>query len=331
MPSGGVCVLDDMEGIIVDTLYKATGDYLKSILKNHTGKDLPLLSSTTTGSFIELKVIESDSMVNESYILDINKKSISILATDVSGLINGIQSFRQILPLKRIEINGKSGRFLLPTGLIYDYPYYSYRGVMLDVARHFFSKEEVMRFIDLISLYKINRLHLHLADDQGWRIEIQSWPKLTEIGGQTEVGGGEGGFYSQEDYKELVRYAEQRNIIIIPEIDMPGHTNAALASYPELNCDGIARKLYTGTRVGFSSLCTQKEIVYEFVDDVVREIAAITPGPYFHIGGDESHSTEHLDYVYFINRVRKIVTSYNKQVRRSIWNSYSLPVRHFLN
>src|SRR5678815_2102942 len=117
---------------------------------------------------------------------------------------------------------------------------------MLDVARHFFYPEDVKRYIDLFSFYKLNRLHLHLSDDQGWRIEIKSWPKLTEIGGKTQVGGNGGGFYTQEQYKDLVAYAADRFVMIIPEIDMPGHTNAALASYPELNCNDKATQLYEG-------------------------------------------------------------------------------------
>jgi hexosaminidase len=157
-------------------------------------------------------------------------------------------------------------------------------------------------------------LHLHLTDDQGWRIEIKSWPKLTEIGGSTQVGGGEGGFYTQEQYKEIVQYAADRSITIVPEIDMPGHTNAALASYPELNCDGMARELYTGTKVGFSTLCIDKEITYQFVNDVIGELAEITPGPYIHIGGDESHVTPMEDYVPFIEKVQEIVNSHGKQM-----------------
>jgi hexosaminidase len=185
---------------------------------------------------------------------------------------------------------------------------------MLDVARHFFSVEDVKTLIDQISRYKLNVLHLHLADDQGWRIEIKSWPKLTEIGGSTEVGGGEGGYYTQEQYSDIVKYAAEHYITIVPEIDMPGHTNAALASYAELNCNGKATELYTGTKVGFSTLCTSKEITYKFIDDVVREISAITPGPYFHIGGDESHATKEEDYIPFIERVQGIVASHGKQV-----------------
>lgn len=200
----------------------------------------------------------------------------------------------------------------MPTGVIRDYPRYPWRGLMLDVARHFFPVEEVKRYIDLAAAYKLNRLHLHLTDDQGWRIEIKSWPDLARIGGSTAVGGAEGGFYTQEAYAELVAYAQDRYITLIPEIDMPGHTHAALAAYPELNCDGIAPPLYTGTKVGFSSLCTTKSITYEFIRDVVREIAALTPGPYIHIGGDEALATDPALYAAFITEVQAIVREHDK-------------------
>jgi hexosaminidase len=172
----------------------------------------------------------------------------------------------------------------------------------------------VKRYIDLIALHKLNRLHLHLADDQGWRIEITSWPRLAAHGGGTEVGGGPGGYYSQAQYSELVQYARDRAITIVPEIDMPGHTNAALASYAELNCSGIAPQLYTGIEVGFSALCVEKAITYRFIGDVVREIAALTPGPYFHIGGDEVKTLTPQQYTAFVERVQTIVQSHGKQM-----------------
>ena len=202
----------------------------------------------------------------------------------------------------------------LPAGTIRDYPEYSFRGVMLDVARHFFQVADVKRYIDLIAGYKMNVMHLHLADDQGWRIEIKKWPNLTTIGGSTQVGGAKGGFYTQEEYKDIVKYAAERYIMIIPEIDMPGHTNAALASYPELNCNGVATKLYTGTEVGFSTLCTDKALTYQFITDVMGELASITPGPYLHIGGDESHVTKLEDYIPFVNKVQEIVAKTGKKV-----------------
>ncbi|MBT8264555.1 MAG: family 20 glycosylhydrolase, partial [Muriicola sp.] len=150
------------------------------------------------------------------------------------------------------------------------------------------------------------------TDDQGWRIEIKSWPKLTEIGGSTEVGGEAGGFFTQEDYKDIVAYAAKHYMTIIPEIDMPGHTNAASVSYPILNGNGKTPQLYEGTKVGFSTFDTRKDTVYAFIDDVIREVSEITPGPYIHIGGDESHVTKKPDYNYFVNKVEKIVQKYGK-------------------
>jgi hexosaminidase len=268
-------------------------------------------STKLPGSGIYFSLLSEDKELGyEGYEIKIDKNQITIAANNPAGCFNGIQTLLQTLPVKANQ--GES--LQIATGIIRDFPEYAYRGAMLDVARHFFSVEDVKRFIDFLAAYKMNALHLHLSDDQGWRIEIKSWPKLTEIGGSTEVGGGEGGFYTQEQYTEIVRYAQERNIIIVPEIDMPGHTNAALASYPELNCDGKTRELYTGIEVGFSTLCTSKEITYQFVDDVIRELAAITPAPYFHIGGDESHATKIEDYIPFVNRVQEIVVKYGKKV-----------------
>jgi hexosaminidase len=185
---------------------------------------------------------------------------------------------------------------------------------MLDVARHFFTVAQVQRYLDQIALYKINVLHLHLSDDQGWRIAVNSWPNLAVYGGGTQVGGGPGGYYTQADYTAIVNYAADRYITIIPEIDMPGHTNAALASYAQLNCNGVAPARYTGTQVGFSSLCVPLELTYTFIDQVIGEIAALTPGPYVHIGGDEASSTTAAEYSSFINRAQQIVAAHGKTV-----------------
>jgi len=259
-------------------------------------------------------MIEPGTHGNEAYSIHIRKKNMTIAAAHPEGIFRGIVTLSQLLRTGEENMVVENKSIMVPTGQINDWPEYTYRGTMLDVSRHFFGPETVKRYMDLLVLYKINHLHLHLSDDQGWRIEIKSWPKLTETGGSTQVGGGPGGFYTQEEYRDLVTYAAERYITIVPEIDMPGHTNAALASYAELNCDGKATALYTGTRVGFSTLCTDKEITYQFVDDVVREICAMTPGPYFHVGGDESHVTALPDYIYFINRVRDIVHTYGKKM-----------------
>ena len=292
------------------------GHYLADRLKPSTGYDLNVRSTFKDpgrGAIILTISGVGGNTKEESYELIITKKQVRLSAGTHEGLFRGIQTIRQLLPAG-IEMAGRQeGPWKIATGTISDYPEYSYRGAMLDVARHFFSVDDVRRFIDFLAYYKMNKLHLHLSDDQGWRIEIKSWPNLTLHGGSKQVGGGNGGFYTQEQYSAIVDYAKECYITIVPEIDMPGHTNAALASYPELNCDGKARELYTGTEVGFSTLCTGKEITYKFIDDVVREIAAITPGPYFHIGGDESHVTKLSDYIPFVERVQEIVAKHGKQ------------------
>ncbi len=243
----------------------------------------------------------------EGYKLQIGKENILLRGGSLSGLYWGWQSLRQLLMLQQ-----QDKIHYLPGGHITDQPSYSYRGFMLDVSRHFFPVETVKRMIDLLTLYKINFLHLHLSDDQGWRIEIKRWPKLTEIGGTTQVGGGQGGFYTQEDFTDIVQYAAHHQMTIVPEIDLPGHTNAALASYPSLNCDRKSPELYTGTEVGFSTLCADHEETYQFIADVFEELAALTPGPYLHIGGDESHVTEKEDYLKMINYALKVVKENGK-------------------
>jgi hexosaminidase len=225
-----------------------------------------------------------------------------------------VQTLRQLLPVTAESATLQPGPWLVPGGQIVDHPRFSYRGAMLDVARHFFPVPAIKAYIDQISLYKVNHLHLHLSDDQGWRITIDSWPRLATYGGATSVGGDPGGYYTKADYTEIVNYAAIRHVTIVPEIDMPGHTNAALASYAQLNCNGKAPARYTGMKVGFSSLCVPLELTYTFIDNVIGELAALTPGPYIHIGGDEASSTSAADYTTFINRVQGIVAAHGKTV-----------------
>lgn len=299
-----------------DAALQKIGLYLSGLLKPATGFNFPVSSSTAAPAqgHIYLALNGAESLGEEGYTLNISSENIQLSAASPAGLIRGIQTIRQLLPPSIEMETVQSDKWIIPSVSITDKPAYAYRGSMLDVARHFFGVEDVKRYIDLIAAYKMNVLHLHLSDDQGWRIEIKSWPKLTEIGSTTQVGGGKGGFYTQEQYKEIVQYAADRYITIIPEIDMPGHTNAALASYPELNCNDTATKLYSGIEVGFSTLCTNKAVTYKFLDDVIRELSALTPGPYIHIGGDESHATKKEDYIPFINKVQPMVTKYGKQV-----------------
>ncbi len=293
---------------------RRVGDYLAGVLRPSTGYALPVTGRDGSDG-IRLRLGSHDSELGaEGYTLKSGHGSVTITARGAAGLFHGVQTLRQLLPANVEKRSRQAGPWRIAGGTVTDAPRYAYRSAMLDVSRHFFSVAEVERYIDQLALYKMNKLHLHLSDDQGWRIAIDSWPRLATYGGQTEVGGGTGGYYTKSDYKEIVRYASSRYLEVVPEIDLPGHTNAALASYAELNCNGVAPPLYTGTSVGFSSLCAPKAITYDFVDDVVRELAALTPGKYLHIGGDEAHSTSHDDYVTFMNKAQAVVGKYGKTV-----------------
>ncbi|MFI6417785.1 beta-N-acetylhexosaminidase [Streptomyces sp. NPDC050842] len=294
---------------------RAVGRYLAGLLRPATGFPLHIVDEAAARDGIRLRLDPgAGELGDEGYRLRSGPDGVTLTAREPAGLFRGVQTLRQQLPSAVERRSVQPGPWKIAGGTITDTPRYAYRGAMLDVARHFFTVDEVKRFIDQLALYKINTLHLHLSDDQGWRIAVDSWPRLTTHGGSTEVGGGPGGFYTKEQYKEIVRYAASRYQEVIPEIDVPGHTFAALSSYAELNCDGVAPPLYTGIKVGLSSLCVPKDVTYDFVDDVIREIAALTPGRYVHIGGDEAHSTSHADYVTFMDKVQPLVAKYGKTV-----------------
>ncbi|WP_413252509.1 beta-N-acetylhexosaminidase [Streptomyces niveus] len=301
---------------------RRVGTYLAGLLRPSTGYDLRITDDDGRGRAhgrgddgIRLRLSPGDrALGDEGYRLESGRAGVTLTAREPAGLFHAVQTLRQLLPAAVERDSRQRGPWKVAGGTITDTPRYAYRAAMLDVSRHFFTVDQVKRYIDQLALYKINTLHLHLSDDQGWRIAIDSWPRLATYGGSTQVGGGPGGYYTKAQYRDLVRYATSRHLEVVPEIDMPGHTNAALASYAELNCDGVAPPLYTGTAVGFSSLCAPKEITYDFVDDVVRELAALTPGRYLHIGGDEAHSTSHADYVEFMRRTQAIVAKYGKTV-----------------
>jgi hexosaminidase len=306
----GEFTLSDTTRIIApstDAEISAIGKLLADAIEQHTKLKLTVVDEDQNSGNIHLQLNDDASFSEEGYELSIQTDGIRINALCPAGLFYGVQTLRQIVSAHQTTLS-------LPAVSITDSPRFVWRGAMLDVSRHFFGVEDVKHYIDLISHYKMNRLHLHLSDDQGWRIEIKSWPKLTEIGAQTQVNGGGGGFYTQEQYKEIVEYARSRYLMIIPEIDTPGHTNAALASYPELNVSEEATSLYEGTEVGFSTLGINMEATYRFLDDVIRELAAMTPAPYIHIGGDEARSTSHEDYLLFIKRFQEIVAAHQKIV-----------------
>lgn len=260
----------------------------------------------------------------EGYTLDAGADGIRVTGHDAAGLFYGTRTLLQLL--RRDERAGWS----VPEIRIEDAPRFRYRGVMLDVARHFFSVADVERWIDRASSLKYNHLHLHLTDDQGWRIEIESWPLLAERGGAGEVGGGAGGFYTQHQYREIVAYAAARHMIVVPEIDLPGHTHAVGVAYPELvalpslsdktitESTALNQSLpvhgepYTGWAVGHSSVRIHDESTYAFITDVLTEVAALTPGPYLHIGGDECLGTSSEDFALFFERVSRIAAATGK-------------------
>jgi hexosaminidase len=296
---------------------ESIGRYLAEKLKPATGFALPVIPADALppAGNIYLAVEDGDpALGEEGYTLAVTPDLIALVANMPAGLFRGVQTLRQLLAAGIESPAVQPGPWVIPAGAIRDQPRFTWRGAMLDVARHFFGVADVKAFIDRMAYYKMNRFHLHLTDDQGWRIEIKSWPNLTAIGGTTAVGGDPGGFYTQEEYADIVAYAQSRYITVVPEIDMPGHTNAALASYPELNCDGVARPPHTGIEVGFSTLCMDQDITYAFIDDVIREVAALTPGPYVHIGGDEVRTLSGEEYVSFVQKAQGVVNKYGKRM-----------------
>jgi len=317
--TGGTFNLSADTGIYVEPAtgkLKAIGQYLADQLNPASGYAIQVegTSGAPAMGSISLSLTGADpTLGDEGYQLTITPGQVRLVAAQPAGLFYGVQTIRQLLPPGIDRSSVQPGPWVMQTGTITDTPRFAWRGAMLDVARHFFSVKDVTHYIDLLAYYKINRLHLHLSDDQGWRIQIKSWPNLTVYGGSLEVGGTPGGYYSQADYTYLVNYARSRYITVVPEIDMPGHVNAAQVSYPELTCSGIAPLPYTATSSPGIPLCVTKDSTYTFLENVIGELAALTPGPYIHIGGDEVQALSQPDYIHFVSRVQSIVQASGKQ------------------
>lgn len=248
---------------------------------------------------------------DESYSLSIQKENIYIKATALEGIYRGITSLKQLVG-SNLEPEGE--KIYLPLLEVKDSPRFAWRGLSLDVSRCFFDVDEVKQVIDMVSLYKMNVLHMHLTDNQGWRIEIKKYPELAEIGGQLPNNGRKGGYYTQEQFKDLVDYAKQRFITIIPEVDIPGHTAAVFATYPDFK---NAVKFKTKVNIpgqAFNALDVDDPKAMRFTEDVITELAALAPGSYIHIGGDEAIGLPHDKFVRFVNKARELVRQTGKKM-----------------
>ncbi len=325
---------------------------LREHLTIPTGYHVAMTNSGSTTIRISLNKTENQELGNEGYRLSVTQKKITIEANQPAGVFYGIQSLLQLLPPdieSSIQVNNMN--WSVPCISITDYPRFGWRGLMLDVSRHFFSKDEVKKYIVQMARYKYNVLHLHLSDDQGWRIEIKSLPQLTSVGAWRVKRSGlwgeflpalayeqnsDGGFYTQDDMREMISFAKDRNITILPEIDVPAHSLAFIASFPGLSCTQLPYSVNAGFRSPVrddNALCIGNDSVFAMLDKIFTELAALFPCEYIHVGGDEAYkgfwadcpkcqkrmTDEHLKNVdelqsYFVRRVEGILKTKGKKL-----------------
>ncbi|MEN8188012.1 MAG: family 20 glycosylhydrolase [Bacteroidota bacterium] len=340
---------EDTQFVVANTSQKEIAKTLVNKFKKAAGWDLKVLDTKPQKNYIQFIIDES--LTTEGYNLTVNKEIISIKASENAGFIYGLESIRQLLPvtIESKEIVSNTD-WVIPNLTIQDQPRFKWRGLMLDLSRHFFNKEYIKEVIDGLVMHKMNVLHLHLVDDQGWRIEIKKYPKLTEVGAwrvdqedkhwkeresvTPEEKGTYGGFLTQADLKELVAYAQLKNIEIIPEIEMPAHVSSAVASYPELSCFEKPIGVPSGGVWPNTDIyCAGKDSTFEFLENVLLEVMDIFPSKYIHIGGDEATKTnwkicphckkrmkvEGLNDVeelqsYFVKRIEKFINSNGKKL-----------------
>lgn len=347
----GRFTLAEQTAILAQSGLQKTARYLQELLAPPTGLALPIRGHDSSGANISLRISEERAgLGSEGYTLQVTKDGVTLTASAPAGVFYAIQTLRQLLP---VEVESRTRRddleWSIPCVDIEDHPRFSWRGYMLDEGRHFHGKQVVKRMLDLLALHKLNVFHWHLTDDQGWRIQIMKHPRLTEIGSyrsETQRGGffgrgGDGiphaGCYTQDDVKEIVAYAAERFITIVPEIEMPGHALAALAAYPELSCTGGPFEVQRRFGVHRDVFCAGKEQVFAFLQDVLDEIMALFPSRIIHVGGDEVRKsrwkacpdcrarikTEKLGSVsalqgYFTNRISRYLASNNHRLMG--WN-----------
>ena len=269
--------------------------FLAGYVLESTGKTLAVEAGATGSHAIVLRLgLQTENP--EAYLLEVNEDQVTITGSSAAGVFYGIQTLRKSLPV------AKDAQVVLPPVRVNDAPRFAYRGMMLDVCRHFFSLDSVKRYIDMLALHNINRFHWHLTDDQGWRIEIKKYPQLTQIGSQrkeTVIGRNSGkydgipygGYYTQEEAREIVAYAKDRYITVIPEFEMPGHMQGVLAAFPELGCTGGPYDVWTQWGVSEDVICAGNDKSLELIKDVLAELIEIFPSEYIHVGGDECPKT----------------------------------------
>lgn len=329
--------------------YKEISNTLISKFKKAAGWNLEITEKIPKNNYIQF--ILDENSPNEAYKLEVSSNNITITASKISGFLYGLESIRQLLPtaIESSEIV-TNVEWVIPNLVITDQPRFQWRGLMLDLSRHFFEKEYIKEIIDGLAMHKMNVLHLHLVDDQGWRIEIKKYPKLTQIGAfrvdqedehwktrlavNPDEKGTYGGFLTQDDLKELVKYAQSKNVEIIPEIEMPAHVSSAIAAYPNLSCFEKPIGVPSGGVWPITDIyCAGKETTFEFLENVLLEVMDIFPSKYIHIGGDEAtkinwkncphcknrikeeglHDVDELQS-YFVKRMEKFINSHDRKL-----------------
>ena len=305
--SGSFIFNDKTQLYLPDKRYLRTTDPLRARFKTTANWDLKVATELPPSNVIRLT--ENENLAEEAYTLNVNSNDITIVANSYSGFLYGLETLRQLLPseIERQE-EVKDMVWEIPAVQIHDAPRFKWRGLMLDVSRHFFDKAYIKQTIDRLAYLKMNTLHLHLVDDQGWRIEIKRYPKLTEIGAYRvdqedkpwngrptqPVDGAKmyGGFFTQEEIKEIVAYAESRGITVVPEIEMPAHVTSAIASYPEFSCLEQPVTVPSGGLWPITDIyCAGKDSTFEFLENILTEVMDLFPSKYIHVGGDEATKT----------------------------------------
>ncbi|GIJ43582.1 beta-N-acetylhexosaminidase [Virgisporangium aliadipatigenens] len=319
-PQSRIAVAPDTAGT-----RRAAAD-LAAILRPSTGYPLEVSAGAARPGDIALRLSDAADLGDEGYRLTASRTGVRIEAAGAAGLFYGVQTLRQLLPPWIESPTVRPGPWSVSGVRITDTPRYAYRGIMLDIARHFQPPEVVKRLIDRAAAYKINVLHLHVSDDQGFRIAINGRPELTEIGGQFSIDNDPGGFWTQAEYVDVVAYAAARHLTVVPEVDSPGHTNAIVMSYagpeadpvlPDVNCTNRTPPQWNLTGdVGYSALCPESPHTWAILTDIITQLTAMSPGPYYHLGGDEVPPTtlSHERYVDFVDHEARIVRERGKIV-----------------